>query len=309
MARLALILAGALACAGCATGGGKKDTEDETEIDAPADTTDTPADTPADTAPDTAPDPEHDAPGDATEDAEEEMGPGECGDGTLNTGEACDDGNTRTEACDTTDPGACLSDCSLLMGDCGNGAPNPGEACDDGDDDSMDDCTTSCTTNDHHIGAPCTCTGTECEGIDFTAGTIAGCESVASLADSTRSLACVRSVELVPGTNIYMAEGFCTLMALSCTGDTTVCPAIPVTGDVDAITCPTGYEIYTLTRTLGTATITLKACLDPCTSDADCRWNAVEGSSSPLAGQCGQYACLPRSDSGANTCVDIRNGT
>lgn len=52
---------------------------------------------------------------------EEEIIEGFCGDGALDPEEACDDGNTENEPCDTTDPNACLGDCSLLMAECGDG--------------------------------------------------------------------------------------------------------------------------------------------------------------------------------------------
>ena len=46
-----------------------------------------------------------------------------CGDGTLDLGEACDDGNA-------TDGDDCDSNCTLTA--CGNGIVTAGEACDDG---------------------------------------------------------------------------------------------------------------------------------------------------------------------------------
>ncbi|NMC72338.1 MAG: DUF4215 domain-containing protein [Myxococcales bacterium] len=68
--------------------------------------------------------------------------PANCGDGTIDTGEECDDGNA-----DNTD--ACLSDCRNAG--CGDGFTWAGvEACDDGNsvpgDGCEDDCTWSCET-------------------------------------------------------------------------------------------------------------------------------------------------------------------
>ena len=66
-----------------------------------------------------------------------------CGNGVVDTGEECDDGNT-----DDTD--ACLSTCQSAT--CGDGFVHAGvEACDDGnavpDDGCEDDCSFSCTTD------------------------------------------------------------------------------------------------------------------------------------------------------------------
>ncbi len=47
---------------------------------------------------------------------------GVCGDGTLDPGEACDDGNT-------VDGDGCQADCTLPMAACGDGNADPGESC------------------------------------------------------------------------------------------------------------------------------------------------------------------------------------
>jgi len=62
----------------------------------------------------------------------------ECGDGVIDSGERCDDGDAN----DDDLPGACRTDCSR----CGDGAIDPerGETCDDGNDDDSDDCPASC---------------------------------------------------------------------------------------------------------------------------------------------------------------------
>ena len=76
--------------------------------------------------------------GDATTDVT--TGPGTtgdavCGDGVVQPGEACDDGNQ-----DNTD--ACLSTC--VAASCGDGFVGPGEACDDGNTNDDDACSNSC---------------------------------------------------------------------------------------------------------------------------------------------------------------------
>jgi cysteine-rich repeat protein len=58
-----------------------------------------------------------------------------CGDGVVDPGEACDDGNA-------IDTDACLSNC--VAASCGDGFVGPGEGCDDGNDIDDDACTNAC---------------------------------------------------------------------------------------------------------------------------------------------------------------------
>jgi cysteine-rich repeat protein len=225
-----------------------------------------------------------------------------CGDGyTWSGSEVCDDGDTVTELCGG---GAdCLSDCSLLEETCGNGSADPGEACDDGDADSMDACTTSCTANNHNIGAPCTCTGSGCSDTDFTAGTINGCSGVTIPPGSGGELACLRSIhESTSGYDTYYAEGYCTIMAVTCSGGG-LCIFVPQPGDFDTFACPAGTYEYLDERIVMGMTITSKTCLEICDSDADCRWNAYD----TFRSACGQYACLPAPDDPTiSVCDDAR---
>ncbi len=62
-------------------------------------------------------------------------GGGTCGDGVLNTGEACDDNNT-------TDCDGCSASCTLE--ECGNGVVECGETCDDGNTVAGDGCSATC---------------------------------------------------------------------------------------------------------------------------------------------------------------------
>jgi len=91
-----------------------------------------------------------------------------CGNGVVEPGEACDDGNdistdackpdcaaascgdgvvhAGVEACDlgaaNSDTGACKLNCALQV--CGDGLVGPGEACDDGNLEDADECSNSC---------------------------------------------------------------------------------------------------------------------------------------------------------------------
>jgi cysteine-rich repeat protein len=61
--------------------------------------------------------------------------PASCGDGFVHQGEACDDGNL-------SDADGCSATCNLPG--CGDGVVSNGEACDDGDDDNSDACLVGC---------------------------------------------------------------------------------------------------------------------------------------------------------------------
>jgi cysteine-rich repeat protein len=58
-----------------------------------------------------------------------------CGNGVVEPGEACDDGNT-------VDDDGCTNAC--VLGSCGNGVLDAGEACDDGNAVDTDDCLSTC---------------------------------------------------------------------------------------------------------------------------------------------------------------------
>ena len=69
-----------------------------------------------------------------------------CGDGTLDVDEECDDGNT-------TNGDGCSADCEIEP-DCGDGTLDPGEECDDGNNTDGDGCSSEC--QDEEIGEGCT---------------------------------------------------------------------------------------------------------------------------------------------------------
>ncbi len=59
--------------------------------------------------------------------------PSHCGNGIVEAGEICDDGNKN-------DNDDCPNDCT----GCGNGVLDPGEQCDDGNKEDHDDCSSTC---------------------------------------------------------------------------------------------------------------------------------------------------------------------
>jgi cysteine-rich repeat protein len=78
--------------------------------------------------------------------------PEDCGDGTEQFGEACDDGNTA-------DGDGCRADCTEEI--CGDGTPDPQEECDDGNTVSDDGCRADCT--DEVCGDATTDIGEACD--------------------------------------------------------------------------------------------------------------------------------------------------
>jgi len=76
-----------------------------------------------------------------------------CGDGITDLGEGCDDGTDNSN----TMPDACRTDCRLPY--CGDGVVDTGEECDDGNADNTDDCPVSCVAA--YCGDGCTWAGHE----------------------------------------------------------------------------------------------------------------------------------------------------
>jgi cysteine-rich repeat protein len=70
-----------------------------------------------------------------------------CGDGTLDPGEQCDDGNT-------VDGDGCRDNCTLEI--CGDGIKDPQEQCDDGNTVGGDGCSATCTIEPSIGGEGCT---------------------------------------------------------------------------------------------------------------------------------------------------------
>jgi cysteine-rich repeat protein len=88
---------------------------------------------------------------------------GVCGDGTINTGEECDDGNS-----DAGD--GCSDTCQI---ECGNGVIDPGETCDDGNTTAGDGCDSTC--NAEVCGNGLLQAGEECD--DGNTADDDGCDS------------------------------------------------------------------------------------------------------------------------------------
>ncbi len=96
--------------------------------------------------------------------------PAVCGDGVVQEGEACDDGNA-----DNSDD--CTTNCVRPM--CGNGNPEGAEECDDGNADNEDACRNDCTLPECVSDLDCgvqICLATLCQDGCRTDGDCAGLE-------------------------------------------------------------------------------------------------------------------------------------
>lgn len=134
---------------------------------------------------------------DTTDDDDDTTAP-ECGDGTLDAGEECDDGNTSNcdgcnsvcvaefcgdgvpnngvtnsctdasaEACDdgnTVAGDGCESNCTVTIVECGDGKKVQNEGCDDGNTDNCDGCNADCTRIDDACGDGILECGEQCDG-------------------------------------------------------------------------------------------------------------------------------------------------
>ncbi len=93
---------------------------------------------------------------------------GICGDGTVECAEQCDDGNT-------TDGDGCSATCQQLAGTCGNGTLDPGETCDDGNLLGCDGCASTCQQREGVCGDGTVECGEQCD--DGNAAEGDGCDA------------------------------------------------------------------------------------------------------------------------------------
>ncbi len=242
---------------------------------------------------------------DTTETPETESGGGVCGDGVQDANEACDDSNLMTELSTSKmspsqyEATACIDDCSLVLSLCGNGKMDPGEACDDGNQDSHDDCTTSCTVNDKGYHAPCKRMCQQNCDTDVSSGTFTGCDNM-EVPDGAKAV-CYVSTKFAPAPR-YFAEGECATTAQTCSGGI-LCP--PNVGNYDALKeCPAGTTLVDRTTMALGITVKTKVCQKVCVSDAECRWNSWD----TIWAKPGQFRCQETANSnGVKICADAQN--
>ena len=83
--------------------------------------------------------------------------PGVCGDGVMDAGEECDDGNMA-------DGDGCSANCTIEQPVCGNGKVEGNEMCDDGNMTPGDGCEPDCTPTPNPCGHGMLDAGEECDG-------------------------------------------------------------------------------------------------------------------------------------------------
>jgi cysteine-rich repeat protein len=239
-------------------------------------------------------------------DGEDDDSNPDCGNGILDEGEVCDDGNRVTEYPPYA-AGDCIDDCSLVLATCNDGMLDPGEDCDDGNADNFDGCTTSCTANHQAVHAACTVfeNGEEVDPLfNISLGDIQNCDAITPVPGT--AVGCNRSWTYIGNNKVYAAGGDCQMLALKCEGGM-VCPPGPI-GDYDGdISCPAGHVLVDKTIAGDGAivpTIKSKVCLRACESDRDCRWNEADS----YWGGPGEYRCqVTPLSGGAKVCNDGRN--
>lgn len=136
----------------------------------------------------------------------------ECGDGVVQSGEQCDDG-------DTDDNDGCAVNCSIEGGWfctgepsvctllCGNGSLDPGETCDDGDQTSGDGCSNACTVENGYscTGEPSVCVP-DCGNGTLQAGE--ACDD----GDTSSGDGCSNACQVEPGYNCSGTPSVCTFV-------------------------------------------------------------------------------------------------
>ena len=127
-----------------------------------------------------------------------------CGDGVLDVGEGCDDGNNRNGD-------GCSANCMVEGGRCGDLTLDPGEECDDGNNADNDGCSSVCTIES--TGYLICDVGGDCTGRDM-------CFDVAVPAESTDGSFCTHTCG--DDTECMAANTF-TGACYSISGSTSVC--------------------------------------------------------------------------------------
>jgi hypothetical protein len=158
------------------------------------------------------------------------------------------------------------------------------------------------------IGSACTCQGPDCAQMDVpvpAAETIIGCDDTPD--DWTGGVrVCLRTYtgDMAPST--YFANGYCSVMAVRCTGDDLICGSAEVGQFTSMTACPAGTVLLESTVEVSvqsmSATIENKICAAGCATDEDCRTTETDP---VLDDEPTQYQCVDRS--GVTFCYDPRN--
>jgi len=162
-------------------------------------------------------------------------------------------------------------------------------------------------TGEWGLGKPCTCQGKSCEimGVPLPAGgTIIGCENVPVWPGA--ELVCLRSYTGSMSEDNFFANGYCSLMASSCTGDDMICNSGTIGEYAKMVSCPPGSVMLSAIAEMEMsslkATLSTKYCAPACTRDDECRNDEFDP---VFDGAPTQYQCVELD--GINFCCDPRN--
>lgn len=174
-----------------------------------------------------------------------------CGDGVVDPGEGCDDGNL-------TDRDGCTAACEVESAApvCGNGIRETGEGCDDGNTAAGDGCSAACTAESvcgNHLVEP----GEACDDGNLTSGD--GCSPACAIETAA---ACM----LVPQGGCSGATPACDLAD----DNTTACRAVTTQGNSNSH-CTTGEQCRVGYTCAGDANPAhARSCARFCIADTDC---------------------------------------
>ncbi|MCD6498629.1 MAG: hypothetical protein J7M25_10070 [Deltaproteobacteria bacterium] len=163
------------------------------------------------------------------------------------------------------------------------------------------------------FGSGCQCQGSDCKQFGVPVpnggnnGTIVGCDHV-DQPWTGADLVCLRTYTGTLANNTYFANGYCGLMATSCTGSSTICNNATF-GNYDQMTaCPTGTVMIQDSQTVSSfgqnATVNSKTCVKSCTASGQCRETETDpvDNNNPT-----QYQCINKN--GVQFCYDPRDLT
>jgi hypothetical protein len=157
------------------------------------------------------------------------------------------------------------------------------------------------------LGSPCSCTDSSCDqaGVpEPTHGPIQGCDHLPS-AWPGGARACLRSYAGSLATSTYFANGYCALMAATCSGSSLICNSATAGDYAALVDCPPGAVLLEDTQQVSVlgagATIQSKLCVQGCAAAGQCR----ESETDPVWSGSTQEQCLDKA--GVKFCYDARN--
>ncbi|MDX9720803.1 MAG: hypothetical protein RBU37_08640 [Myxococcota bacterium] len=161
------------------------------------------------------------------------------------------------------------------------------------------------------LGAPCQCEsvpGNDCDqmGVPLpNGGQKNGCDNVPDSWTGADKV-CLRSYGGSLANKTYFANGYCSLMATSCSGSELICGSAVMGSYEQMVACPAGGVLVSGSQAVSVfgqnATVQNKTCANPCETSDDCRSNETDPA---LQNQPTQYQCIDKD--GVKFCYDPRN--